>query len=227
MTLTHDDRNTSMKWPTPAQLSSFSPLPGGYRYTLLTRDSIPKLIDALKSWHASFSVGAASAYLREDFYLLNVHLDDAAPRSILVILILRGEELAGMFSAERDTDTLSLYARLAVVSPSHRGAGLMLPASSLLEPMAIAMNLEFIYAMATLKIPHVQVTLERLGYRLLGFVPGYDREELAPGVVKRVYEAVYGKVLVSSEALLPPNPMNLTPTARLLFEQVFPDSLSK
>ena len=77
--------------------------------------------------------------------------------------------------------------------------------------------------MATLKIPNMQLALERAGYQLLGFVPGYDREEVAPGVVKRVFEAVYAKVLVSEEELLRPDPKNLSPKARALFELMFPE----
>jgi hypothetical protein len=62
------------------------------------------------------------------------------------------------------------------------------------------------------------------GYQLLGFVPGYDREEVAPGVVKREYEAVYAKVLVpdADDELLRPDPKNLSPKASALFELMLP-----
>lgn len=214
-----------MNWPTQTQLSALSPLPTGYRYELLTESSISELVRAMTAWHQSFSVGAASAYLRESFYRENAYLGGSERKTIFVILIRKDSDLAGMFSAECDPDTLSLYARLAVVSPEHRGAGIMVPTSRLLEPMAKSMGLEFVYAMATLKIPHVQMTFERLGYRLLGFVPGYDREEVSPGNIKRVCEAVYGKVLVPPESLLQPDTANLTPTAKALFENVFPKGL--
>jgi hypothetical protein len=79
------------------------------------------------------------------------------------------------------------------------------------------------YAMATLKIPHVQRALENAGYRLVGFFPGYDREEVAPGVVKRVYQAVYAKLLVPADDVLRPDPKNMTPKSRALFELLFSD----
>ena len=69
----------------------------------------------------------------------------------------------------------------------------------------------------------MQLALERAGYRLLGFVPGYVREVVAPGLVKPVYEAVYAKVLVPDEELLRPDPQNLSPKARALFEVLFPE----
>ena len=85
------------------------------------------------------------------------------------------------------------------------------------------MGAGFVYGLATLKVPSMQLALERAGYQLLGFVPGYDREVVAPGLVKRVYEAVYAKVLVPDEELLRPDPKNLSPKARAMFAVLFPE----
>jgi hypothetical protein len=41
-------------------------------------------------------------------------------------------------------------------------------------------------------------------------------------VVKRVYEAVYAKVLVPDHALLRPEPKNLTPKTKALVDLLFP-----
>jgi hypothetical protein len=65
--------------------------------------------------------------------------------------------------------------------------------------------------------------LEAGGWQLIGFTSGYDREQVAPGVVKRVFEAVFTKVLVPEEDLVRPNPDNLTPRAKALFEVLFPN----
>jgi hypothetical protein len=51
--------------------------------------------------------------------------------------------------------------------------------------------------------------LERAGHQLLGLTPGYDREMVEGNVVKRVYEAVFAKVLVPETALLRPDPKEL------------------
>jgi hypothetical protein len=85
------------------------------------------------------------------------------------------------------------------------------------------MGAEFIYGFATLKIPHMQHALESAGWQLIGFTSGYDREEIAPGVVKRVFEGAYVKVLVPERELMRPDPRCLTPRARALFEVLFPD----
>ena len=88
------------------------------------------------------------------------------------------------------------------------------------------MGAEFLYGLATMKIPHMQHALETAGWQLIGFTSGYDREEVAPGVVKRVFEATYTKVLVSEEDLIRPDPNNLTPRAKALFDVLFPSQSS-
>lgn len=85
------------------------------------------------------------------------------------------------------------------------------------------MGAQFHYALATLKFPHLQRALEHADYRLLGFFPGYGREETAPGVVKRVYEAVNAKLLVSEMEVLRPDPKNMTPKTKALFDLLFPE----
>ncbi|MEO7404355.1 MAG: hypothetical protein ABIU95_11865, partial [Burkholderiales bacterium] len=47
----------------------------------------------------------------------------------------------------------------------------------------------------------------------------------APGVIKRVYEAYYAKVLVPDDELLRPDVVNMTPKTKELFELLFPDAL--
>lgn len=78
------------------------------------------------------------------------------------------------------------------------------------------------YRMATLKIPHVQRGFERLGWQLIGITPGYDREMVAPGVIKRVFEAVYAKVLVADVGLLRPEARNLTEKTKAFLQMLFP-----
>ncbi len=212
-----------MIWPNIDEISAMMPLPDSYRYNLLKRSEIPALIEAITVWYPDIAVGAASCYLREDFYSDKVFLDGETEKDLLVVLIKRNDELACMGSWEREQDALTIYARFGVIAPEHRGAKLAVRAMELGERIGRAMGAGFIYAMATLKIPNMQLALERAGYQLIGFTPGYDREIIAPGVVKRVYEAVYAKVLVPDEDLLRPEPKNLTPKAKALFDLLFPN----
>ncbi|MHB1201110.1 MAG: hypothetical protein ACYCZ6_16455 [Polaromonas sp.] len=109
-----------------------------------------------------------------------------------------------------------------LIAPAHRGEKLAILAMELGEKMGRAMGAGFIYTLATMKIPHMQMALERAGYQLIGFMPGYDREEVSPGVVKRVFEAGYVKRLAPLEEFLRPQDKNMTPNAKHLFDIIFP-----
>ncbi|MGH6622609.1 MAG: hypothetical protein ACREBN_01490 [Burkholderiaceae bacterium] len=211
-----------MHWPSIDAMSAWAPLPNGYRYEKLARAGIPALIEGIRVWHPDIAVGGGSCYLREDFYTDKVELDGEAENTIFVGLFKRGDELAGMWSWEQEPDALTLYGRLIIVAPAHREAKLASKVMPLAEVAGRAMGAEFFFGLATLKIPHMQSALESAGWQLIGFTSGYDREEVAPGVVKRVFEGVYTKVLVPEGELQRPDPRNLTPKARAVFEVLFP-----
>ena len=52
--------------------------------------------------------------------------------------------------------------------------------------------------------------------------PDVDLEEVQPGVVKRVFEAVYARVLAPNSSLLHPDPAHMTERTRSLFDHLFP-----
>lgn len=212
-----------MKWPTVEQMSAMTPLPDGFRFELLKRSDIPALIEAIGRWHPDIAVGGGSCYLRASFYTEHVYFEDGAERNILVAVFRHGDEMAGMWSWEQEPDALTLYARLIVVAPQFRSAKLASRVMPMAEVAGRAMGAEFFFGLATLKIPHMQHALESAGWQLIGFTSGYDREQVAPGVVKRVFEGVYCKVLVPDDELVRPDPNNLTPRARALFDALFPD----
>ena len=211
-----------MQWPTISEISAMAPLPEGYRFERMTRSDIGTLVEAIREWFPSVSVGAASCYLTEQFYLDKVVFDDQTDRDVIALLIKNKGELVGMGSWERESAAMTLYARLGVISPAHRGVRMAVIAMELGEKMGRAMGAGFIYTLATMKMPQMQLALERAGYQLIGFMPGYDREEVAPGVVKRVYEAGYAKRLAPAEEFLRPEDKNMTPSVKRLFDIIFP-----
>lgn len=214
-----------MKWPEIGDMSANVPLPHGYRFEQLKRSEISLLITSLRDWYPDITVGSASCYLREDFYTHAVSLAGELEMDVMVILAKSGRELAAMYTCERDRDTLALYARLAAVAPKHRGANLGPTGLVLAEFVGRAMGMGIVYGLATLKHPYMQRALEELGFQNIGITPGYDRDMVAPGVVKRVYEAVYAKVLVPDEELLLPQARDLTPKNQALFDALFPGKL--
>lgn len=215
-----------MKWFTIEQLSAMVSLPEGFHLELLKRSDVPALIEAIGSWHPDIAVGGASCYLRENFYAENVSLKDGQEKNIIVVLFRRGDEMVGMWSWEQEPDALTLYARLIVIAPRYRSAKLASSVIPMAEVVGRLMGAEFFYGLATLKIPHMQHALESAGWQLIGFTSGYDREQVAPGVIKRVFEGVYCKVLVPEEEVVRPDPNNLTPHARALFDFLFPKAES-
>ena len=210
-----------MKWPTIDEMVKLVPLPNGYRFAQLDRANIAPLIAAIKVWHPDIAVGVASCYLREDFYHSRVCIEGDDDKDIYVYSIWFDNELVGMWSVEREVEALAIYARLIVVAPAHRGAKVSGMLTVAYENVGRAMGAEFLYAMVPLNIVQQQRALESAGFRLLGFLPGYDRQLVAPGVVKRIYLAAYAKLLAPEEKVQRPDPKNLTPRAKRVFELLF------
>lgn len=211
-----------MQWPTIEEITAMTPLPEGYRFERLRHADVGPLIDAIREWFPSVSVGAASCYLTGQFHLDKAVMDDETDKDVIVLLIKKGDELAGMGSWERESAAMALYARLGVIAPAHRGSRMAVLAMELGEKMGRAMGAGFIYTLATMKMPQMQLALERAGYQLIGFMPGYGREEVSPGVVKRVYEAAYAKRLAPADEFLRPQARNMTHNATRLFDIIFP-----
>jgi hypothetical protein len=132
-----------LKWPRIDSISSMAPLPREYRHDSLTRTDIPRLVDCIRRWHPDIAVGGGSCYLREDFYASHVCLDPEGNQDIFVGLFKRGDELVGMWSWEKEPDTLALYARLIIIAPEHREAKLASAVMPLAELAGRAMGAEF------------------------------------------------------------------------------------
>ena len=212
-----------MNWPHVDALATLIPLPAGYRFAQFDRAHIVPMIAAIKEWHPAISVGVGSAYVREEFYYDKVCLDGRTDRDIWASPIMFNDELAGIWSIEREVDSLAIYGRLLILAPAHRGAKLSVITLRGAENVGRLMGAAFLYALATLKTPTVQRALESAGYQLLGFFPGYDREEISPGIVKRVYQSVYAKLLVPRDQVHWPDAKNMSPRAKALFELLFSD----
>lgn len=212
-----------MKWPDIAEVTRQVPLPEGYLGTRLQRKDIALLIESIERWYPDVSVGGASCYLTREFYEREATLEDEPDKPLLVLMLWKEGEFAGFISWDWEEAPQAVYARFGVVNPKHRSAGLGTIGMMFGEALGRLMGAGFIYSMCTLKMPQMQLAFERAGYKLLGFAPGYDREIVSPGVVKRVFEAYYAKILVPLDALHVPEEKNLTPQTLALFKTMFPE----
>ena len=210
-----------MKWVAINELSSKLPIPDGYRMEQLKRSEIPEVIRCFRDWFPDVTVGAESCYQREDFYSRDVFLEGESERDVIVLLFKKDQELVGIVSLQRSEDTLTLYGRLGAIAPRYRGAKLAYMGPALLEAMGRAMGMEVIYGLAEFAIPNMQMVLERAGFQIVGIVPASDRLMVAPGVSKRVYEAIYVKVLAADAEILRPQPESMTPRTKALYDFLF------
>jgi GNAT superfamily N-acetyltransferase len=212
-----------MNWLPWSESLALVDLPKGYAVQTMRREHIAAVTAAVPGWYPDIAYGVNSVFLREDFYRDRVCLDGAMEKDVIALTVWHGEELVGLWAGEREVDSLALWGRLVVIAPEHSGIGLTRGIIEGMEEAGRRMGAAFIYAMVTLKHRYMQQGLEHGGYRLLGFFPGYDRELVAPGVVKRVYQAVYAKLLAPEDKVLRPDPKNMTPAARALYALLFPD----
>lgn len=212
-----------MKWLPHDELVALVPLPPEFRLEPMQSAHIAAVIAALHAWYPDITFGANSGYMRSEFYHQRVCLDGADDKDVQAWTIWCRDELVGIWSVERESDSLAVFGRVVVIAPQHAGTGLMSQVNKGMEAVSRKMGAAFLYTLATLKHPYLQQALERAGYRLLGFFPGYDRQLVAPGVVKRVYLAAYAKLLVPEDSVLRPDPRNLTPRAKALFDLLFSD----
>ena len=212
-------KETYVRWPTAEALAASVPPPDGYRYELLKWTDVPALARGLNEWFPGLAVGNASCFLRQDFYPNRVYFEGGPDRDFFVVGFKRGDDWAGVLAVERDR---VVYGRVGAIAKAYRGAGLSKLFPPLIEAMGKAMGMGLVYGLTTLKAPNMQVGFEKAGWRLIGIMPGFDRELVAPGEVKRVFEAIYVKVLVTQSELVRPTFSGMTPATRALFELLFP-----
>ena len=210
-----------MDWAALDQLAAQAPVADGYRLTLIDRTEVDAVIAFIRRWYPDICVGSASGYLQPSFYERRVWFAGAAPRAVVVATLKFGAELVGVYSFECDREALCIHARIGVAAAAHRGANLAFGGIAFTECAARRMGMGIVYGMATLKAPHSQRAFERAGWQLIGITPGFDREMVSPGVVQRVFEAVYAKALVGEGALQSPQVHNMTARTREMFRLLF------
>ncbi|HET8938311.1 MAG TPA: hypothetical protein VFN67_32930 [Polyangiales bacterium] len=200
-------------------------LPEHYQLDQMTSLDVRVVTARLAQWYPAIQAGMESPHLQPEFFLSETQLaDQTQNRSLLPIVIRKRDEgIVAIITYERNVLARSITCRLGVLAPEHRSAHLALLGPLLLEEIGRALGAELAYYFATLKTRHQQVIAERRGFQLVGIVPGYDRDVITDGVVKRVYEALYAKLLVPSDELYIPPPESFTKRTRAvgstLFEQ--------
>ncbi|WP_437741152.1 hypothetical protein WMF39_36670 [Sorangium sp. So ce1504] len=211
-----------MNWDGARATLKETKVPSGYELVQLRRADVLALVEDLRGWYPDIVVGAESCHLTPEFYYEQTMLADVAEdRPILPIVARHQGAIVAMTTFEKNASARTITCRMGAIAPAHRGPSLALLGPMLLERLGRAIGAELAYYFATLKSPHQQVLAERQRYRLVGIMPAHDRDMVRPGEVKRVYEAIYAKVLVPDDAIEVPAASALTVRTRAVWASLF------
>lgn len=212
-----------MEWTRAESAWTALELPAGYRIEQLGTNDVQPLTARLRAWYPDIVVGMESPHLDPEFYAEHTSLRGAPERPLLPLVLKHQQDgIVGAVTYEKNPLSRAVFGRLGALAPEHRGAlGLLGPL--LLERVGRALGAELVHYYATLKTRHQQVIAERAGFALVGIMPAHDRDMVSPGNPKRVYEALYAKVLVDPEQVLLPDREALSRRTRKVFETLFGD----
>jgi GNAT superfamily N-acetyltransferase len=201
-------------WPDITLLTAGLQLPPGLELRQLARRDIPHLISVLPAWYPDLVGSVFSYLLTASFYEQSVALAgedaDIAHRPAYVALLWSDADFVAFGYVKHAAAQSMLHAEAGAVDPRYRGRGL----SSLCKLMVLlgrTLGVDMIVTSATLRHPVSQSIAERSGFRLVGIFPGSDRVQVAPGVMKHTFEAMYALSLVPEEQTHRPASASLSP----------------
>jgi hypothetical protein len=211
-----------MDWSGALAILNELKMPSGYVLAQLRAEDVSAVIAGLLDWYPDLEVSGESSHLTVSFYHQETLLaETSGDRSILPIVAKHGGSVVAIITFEKDVVARTVTCRIGTIAPEHRGAALALLGPMLLERVGRAVGAELVYYFATLKSLHQQVLAERAHYALVGIVPAFDRNYVHPGQIKRVYEAIYAKVLVSEDEVALPTDANLTLRTKAVWRALF------
>jgi len=218
-----------MKWQPLSTLAHKIKLPPGYGLAELHRSDISEITLLLRNWYPDIVVGAESCHLEPEFYYNHAFFpEDGEDKPILAMSIMDpAKNKVGLITLEKNDAALTLTSRMGVIAPTQRGKGLAHLGPSTVEVIGRAIGAELLYYFVTLKAPHQQTAAEKAGFQIVGIVPAFDRDMVAPGQVRRVYEAIYAKPLVDDKSVFYPPTGALTQQTQVLWNFLFKNRMEE
>lgn len=198
-------------------------LPESYQLDQMASEDVPLIVANLARWYPEIQVGIESPHLEPEFYLTQTQLKGVPEERAILPIVIRKRDagVIALITYERNVLARSISCRMGVLAPEQRNAQLVLAGPLLLEEIGRALGAELAYYLATLRTPHQQVLAERRGFQLVGILPGWDRAVTADGAIKRVYEALYVKLLVPDDEVQPPPVATFTARTRAVWSALF------
>jgi hypothetical protein len=201
-------------------------IPEGIHFDRLGQSEIDEVIQRLRVWYPDIVVGAESRHLDREFYEREYSLEACHEHRPLYGFVCRSaedSEMVGFMSLEKNVRARQIWSPMGAVEPTKRGAGIGQFGAVILEHVGRSIGAEVAFYQVTLKTSRQQKNAERHGFKLCGILPAIDRDEISPGIVRRVYEGVYVKVLVPPGDVEVPLWAHLEEPARKLWRAVFGD----
>jgi hypothetical protein len=199
-------------------------LPAGIHFEQLARDEIEAVTHRLRSWFPDIVVGSESRHLERAFYENEYTLRGEGTDRPLLGLVCRATssgEIVGFMSLEKNARARQIMSPMGAVEPTQRGLGIGQFGTVILEHVGRQIGAEVALYHVTLKGSRQQKNAERHGFTLCGILPAIDRDAIAPGVVRRVYEGIYVKVLAPPSEVHTPAWSDLTERTRSVWMQIF------
>jgi RimJ/RimL family protein N-acetyltransferase len=211
-----------MRWPSIKLLRKNVAVPQDFSLDQLQKTEIRTMMRKLIQWYPGFKVGSETCFLDKRYYKKQIYLKNGNDKRDTIIVVLKHfKKIIGFYCACREVGAKNVYAKMMVIDPEYRGQGFIDIGPEIAEYIARYMNAKILYCMATLQHPHSQHAIEKAGYQLCGILPSFNIELLDGNVRKRVYEAIYVKMLCPEKDNLKPNDLDLIPSTKKLYDFLF------
>jgi GNAT superfamily N-acetyltransferase len=210
-------------WPDITPLASQVQWPTGLELRQLARSDIPRLVSILPQWLPDIVGGLCRYLLTPSFYEQSVALAgedaDLDHRPAYACLLWEGADPVAFGYVEYAASRSMLCIQMLAVDPRYRGRGRAITTLGALTVLlghttvliGRTIGVDMIITWVTLRHSFAQLASERCGLHLVGIVPASDRVQVAPGVVKPTFEAMYALSLVPDEQTYWPAPASLSP----------------
>lgn len=214
----------NFRWPKIEVIKPTLKIPAGFDVAQMSEKEIPMIIDLLQKWYPDIDVGSESVHLTTDFYTKECLLKETTTdKNVypLKFFNVNDGEIIGFMSMRKDVRARSVFGGLGVTAPGHRSEGFGMLGSTIFLETAKLMKAGIVYTYVTLKHPYNQIVLEKLGFKLVGIVPAFDIDQVDGKTQKRVWEALYAKVLANPSEIESPKSEAMTPVCKKLYEHLF------
>jgi hypothetical protein len=207
-------------WPDIGALAAALALPVDITLRPWREDELDLLPARLLAWYPAVAVGSESIFLERDFLQRSITREGHEDRDIYAFCIERDGVPCGFMSFERQLRASTLHARLGCLAPDARRGFLGMAGFLLFEKLGELIDAELLLSWVTLASLHQQRFAERRGFRVVGLVPGFDRDAQPGGGSRRVAEALYARHRTPASEHLEPAEHTMTPAVRAMWQLV-------